>query len=121
MSDGLIAIIGASCRFPGADGIEAYWRLLSEGIDAVGRIDDARWSTRFFYHPGRAEAGKSYTWAAGLIDGIDRFEPAFFGISPREAAQMDPQQRPENVVQVNGGERHRAEGVIVRGGRGGQV
>jgi acyl transferase domain-containing protein/acyl carrier protein len=93
MSDGLIAIIGASCRFPGADGIEAYWRLLSEGIDAVGRIDDERWSTRFFYHPGRGAPGKSYTWAAGLIDGVDRFEPAFFGISPREAAQMDPQQR----------------------------
>ncbi len=93
MSDGLIAIIGASCRFPGADGIEAYWRLLSEGIDAVRRIDDERWSTRFFYHPGRTAVGKSYTWSAGLIDGVDRFEPAFFGISPREAAQMDPQQR----------------------------
>ncbi|HEY1794715.1 MAG TPA: SDR family NAD(P)-dependent oxidoreductase [Stellaceae bacterium] len=93
MSDGLIAIIGASCRFPGADGTEAYWRLLSEGTDAVRRIDDERWSTRFFFHPGRGATGKSYTWAAGLIDGIDRFEPAFFGISPREAAQMDPQQR----------------------------
>ncbi|HEX3882034.1 MAG TPA: SDR family NAD(P)-dependent oxidoreductase [Stellaceae bacterium] len=93
MSDGLIAIIGASCRFPGADGIEAYWRLLADGVDAVRTIDDKRWSTRFFYHPGRGERGKSYTWAAGLIDGIDRFEPAFFGISPREAAQMDPQQR----------------------------
>ena len=83
MSDGLIAIIGMSCRFPGADGIKAYWRLLSEGIDAVRRIDDERWSTRFFYHPGRGAAGKSYTWAAGLIDGVDRFEPAFSASSPR--------------------------------------
>ncbi len=53
----------------------------------------SRWSTRFFYHPDRGEVGKSYTWAAGLIDGVDRFEPSFFGISPREAIQMDPQQR----------------------------
>jgi acyl transferase domain-containing protein/NADPH:quinone reductase-like Zn-dependent oxidoreductase/acyl carrier protein len=93
MSDAPIAIVGASCRFPGADGLEAFWRLLAAGGDAISEIDHSRWSTRFFYHPERNEPGKSYTWAAGLIDDIDCFEPAFFGISPREAAQMDPQQR----------------------------
>jgi acyl transferase domain-containing protein len=93
MSDGSIAIVGASCRFPGAEDLEAFWRLLARGGDAVSEIDPQRWSTRFFYHPDRNEPGKSYTWAAGLISGIDLFEPSFFGISPREAAQMDPQQR----------------------------
>ncbi len=93
MSDGSIAIVGASCRFPGAEDLEAFWRLLACGGDAVSEIDSQRWSTRFFYHPDRNEPGKSYTWAAGLISGIDLFEPSFFGISPREAAQMDPQQR----------------------------
>jgi phthiocerol/phenolphthiocerol synthesis type-I polyketide synthase C len=88
-----IAIVGASCRFPGADGLEAFWRLLAGGVDAVSEIDDARWSTRFFHHPRRGEPGKSYSWAAGRIDGIDLFDPGFFGISPREAAQIDPQQR----------------------------
>ena len=88
-----IAIIGASCRFPGADGLAAFWELLVAGRDAVGGVNSRRWSTRFFYHPERTEPGKSYTWAAGLIDGVDQFEPAFFGISPREAVQMDPQQR----------------------------
>src|SRR4051794_9423975 len=93
MSDGLIAIVGASCRFPGADGLDAFWRLLTSGTNAVSEVDQDRFSTRFFYHPSRGEPGKSYTWSAGLIDGVDLFEPAFFGISPREAAQMDPQQR----------------------------
>jgi phthiocerol/phenolphthiocerol synthesis type-I polyketide synthase C len=93
MSDGSVAIVGASCRFPGADGLEAFWRLLASGGDAVSEVDPGRWSTRFFYHPDRSEPGKSYTWAAGLIGGIDQFEPSFFGISPREAVQMDPQQR----------------------------
>src|SRR5437764_6594344 len=93
MSDGLIAIVGASCRFPGAAGLDAFWRLLISGTDAVTEVDEARWSTRFYYHPDRSEPGKSYTWSAGLIAGIDLFEPSFFGISPREAAQMDPQQR----------------------------
>ena len=93
MSDGLIAIIGAACRFPGAPDIDAFWELLTSGTDAVSEVDSQRWSTRYHYHPRRGERGKSYSWSAGLIDGIDLFEPAFFGISPREAAQMDPQQR----------------------------
>jgi phthiocerol/phenolphthiocerol synthesis type-I polyketide synthase C len=93
MSDGSIAIVGASCRFPGADGLEAFWHLLASGGDAVSEVDPGRWSTRFFYHPDRNEPGKSYTWSAGLIGNVDQFEPSFFGISPREAAQMDPQQR----------------------------
>ena len=93
MSDGAIAIVGASCRFPGAAGLEAFWLLLIDGVDAVAEIGPERWSTRFFHHPREGEPGKSYSWAAGLIDGIDQFEPGFFGISPREAAEMDPRQR----------------------------
>ena len=93
MSDGSIAIIGASCRFPGAPGLEAFWELLTSGTDAISEVDARRWSTRLYYHPTRGEPAKSYTWSAGLIDDVDLFEPAFFGISPREAAQMDPQQR----------------------------
>src|SRR5437879_1424472 len=93
MSDGSIAIVGASCRFPGAPGLEAFWHLLISGTDAITEVDAERWSTRFYYHPSRGEPGKSYTWSAGLLSEVGWFEPAFFGISPREAAQMDPQQR----------------------------
>src|SRR5262245_3599367 len=93
MTDGAIAVIGASCRFPGADAVDEFWHLLASARDAVAEGDDERWSTRFYYHPDRSEPGKSYTWSAGLISDVDLFEPAFFGISPREAMQMDPQQR----------------------------
>jgi phthiocerol/phenolphthiocerol synthesis type-I polyketide synthase C len=93
MSDAAIAIVGASCRFPGAADLETFWQLLESGRDAVSEVDEERWSTRFYYHPSRGQPGKSYTWAAGLIGDVDRFEPSFFGISPREAVQMDPQQR----------------------------
>ena len=93
MTDEPVAIVGASCRFPGAEDLEGFWRLLKSGGDAVTEIGAERWSTRFYYHPDRNAPGKSYTWSAGLISGVDLFEPAFFGISPREAAQMDPQQR----------------------------
>src|SRR5205085_10986881 len=93
MTDESIAIVGAACRFPGAENLDEFWQLLTSAGDAVSEVDDRRWSTRLYYHPDRGEPGKSYTWSAGLISGVDLFEPAFFGISPREAAQMDPQQR----------------------------
>jgi phthiocerol/phenolphthiocerol synthesis type-I polyketide synthase C len=93
MNDGAIAIVGASCRFPGAPGLDAFWQLLVDGIDAVSEIGPERWATRFFHHQTPNKPGKTYSWAAGLIDGIDLFDPGFFGISPREAAEIDPQQR----------------------------
>ena len=40
MSDRSIAIIGASCRFPGAVDLEAYWRLLASGTDAISEVDE---------------------------------------------------------------------------------
>ena len=59
MSDGLIAIVGASCRFPGAPGLDAFWQLLISGTDAITEIDPQRWATRYFFHPKRSERGKS--------------------------------------------------------------
>jgi acyl transferase domain-containing protein/NADPH:quinone reductase-like Zn-dependent oxidoreductase/thioesterase domain-containing protein/acyl carrier protein len=88
-----IAIIGMACRFPGSPDLAAYWRLIHEGIDAVGEIPNSRWNIDEFYDPTGDTAGKmSVRWAA-LIDGPDQFDPQFFGITPREAARMDPQQR----------------------------
>jgi len=46
-----------------------------------------------FGHPRQKERGRSYSWAAGVLDDVWGFDPAVFGISPREAEQMDPQQR----------------------------
>ncbi|KQT17160.1 beta-ketoacyl synthase [Methylobacterium sp. Leaf399] len=88
-----IAIIGRSCRLPGAPSVDGLWQLLSEARCAVSRIPDDRWVLDRFGHPRAQERGKSYTWAAGVLDDIWSFDPAVFGISPREAEQMDPQQR----------------------------
>jgi hypothetical protein len=34
-----------ACRFPGAPDLTAYWRLLIDGVDAVGDVPAARWDT----------------------------------------------------------------------------
>ena len=89
-----IAIVGMACRFPGgASSPESFWECLAQGRDLVAEIGESRWGTEYYYHPNPQAPGRSYTWSAGVLDDIDRFDAAFFGISPREAAEMDPQQR----------------------------
>ena len=91
--DCAIAILGAACRLPGAADLDAFWSLLAEGRDAVTTVPADRFTQAAFAHPRQAEAGKSYTFAAGTLGDIAGFDAAAFGISPREAAEMDPQQR----------------------------
>ncbi|SIO25198.1 amino acid adenylation domain-containing protein [Singulisphaera sp. GP187] len=83
-----IAIIGVGCRFPGADGPEAFWKLLSDGVDAISAVPADRWETA----TGNGSSKGVPPWG-GFLDQVDRFDADFFGISPREAVRTDPQQR----------------------------
>ncbi len=93
VADEPIAIIGIGCRFPGADGPVAFWRLLSDGVDAISEVPPDRWDADAFYDPDPSVPGTSVTRRAGFVPEIDKFDFQFFGIAPRESAQMDPQQR----------------------------
>jgi myxalamid-type polyketide synthase MxaB len=89
-----IAIIGLGCRFPGgANDPDQFWRVLSDGVDAVTDVPRARWNADLYYDPDPDQPGKSYVRQGAFLDEFDRFDPQFFGIAPREAAGMDPQQR----------------------------
>src|SRR5271163_44071 len=88
-----IAVVGWSCRLPGANSVSDLWSLLLEGRCAISQVPADRFPLARYGHPRRTERGKSYTWAAGVLDDIWGFDPSVFGISPREAEQMDPQQR----------------------------
>lgn len=92
-ADEPIAIVGIGCRFPGADGPEAFWRLLSGGVDATAEVPADRWDVDAFYNPDPSVPGTAVTRRGGFLDQVDQFDFQFFGISPRESAQMDPQQR----------------------------
>ncbi|HET9020062.1 MAG TPA: beta-ketoacyl synthase N-terminal-like domain-containing protein, partial [Acetobacteraceae bacterium] len=88
-----IAIVGAACRLPGGEGVDAFGDLIWSGRDAIGEVPDDRWSKARFFHPQPGQPGKTYTFAAGCLPDIYGFDIDFFGISPREAASIDPQQR----------------------------
>lgn len=88
-----IAIIGASCRFPGANGLGEFWRLLREGRNAITPVPKDRWDPASRFDSDPTARVNTATAHGGFIKGIREFDYVFFGISPREAAAMDPQQR----------------------------
>ena len=88
-----IAVIGMSCRFPKAPGIDAFWKLICDGVDAITEIPKERWDVSSLYSPDLASPGKMNTRWGGFLEQVDQFDAQFFQISPREASQVDPQQR----------------------------
>ncbi|HWO24078.1 MAG TPA: amino acid adenylation domain-containing protein, partial [Kofleriaceae bacterium] len=92
-SDEPLAIVGMACRFAKAPDLEAYWRLLAEGVDATDDVPAERWDAGAYYDEDRAAPGKAVSRRAALLEHVDRFDPFAFGISPREAHELDPAQR----------------------------
>lgn len=86
-----IAVIGLSCRFPGARNYHEYWQNLISGTETVRQFSDeellaAGVDPDLLSHP-------DYVKAQGVLDDIKGFDAEFFGISPTEAEIIDPQHR----------------------------
>ncbi|WP_435840894.1 type I polyketide synthase, partial [Streptomyces cinnamoneus] len=88
-----VAVVGLACRLPGAADPAAFWRLLSEGADAITDVPPDRWDAAATADADPSEPGRTDIRRGGFLDRIGHFDAAFFGLSPKEAAAMDPQQR----------------------------
>ena len=86
-----IAIIGMSCRVPGANTLHKFWTNLVNGTDVsqTVSIDDltkAGLDTNLLNQ-------SSYVPKRLSLNHIDCFDAPFFGYHPKEAELMDPQHR----------------------------
>ncbi|MCA9791343.1 MAG: acyltransferase domain-containing protein, partial [Candidatus Eremiobacteraeota bacterium] len=62
-----LAVIGAACLLPGADGLDAYWSLLRDGREAIGEFPADRLDRSLYYCPEPGRRGRTYTGRAGLV------------------------------------------------------
>jgi len=86
-----IAIIGMAARFPGANDIDDYRRLLMEDREGLIRLTqeqmlDAGADPEQIKHP-------SWVPVAGIVKDAEAFDAELFGMSQREAMLLDPQHR----------------------------
>jgi acyl transferase domain-containing protein/aryl carrier-like protein len=88
---GSVAIIGMSCRFPGAKNVKEFWKNLRDGIESITYFSDDE-----LIENGCAQEllkDSNFVKAGFVIDDIEAFDASFFEYSPKEAQIMDPQQR----------------------------
>lgn len=86
-----IAIVGMSCRVPGASDPEALWKNLLDGVESIEEL-----SVEELLAGGldpELLSKPEYVRRAAALDGMEMWDAGFFGLSPKEAAIMDPQQR----------------------------
>jgi phthiocerol/phenolphthiocerol synthesis type-I polyketide synthase E len=77
-----LAVLGYSCRIPGADRADGLWDIVVGGRDVI---------TRAGTNIGATSGDRVHAY--GVLDAFEWFDEDFFGYSPRDAAAIDPQQR----------------------------
>jgi phthiocerol/phenolphthiocerol synthesis type-I polyketide synthase E len=88
---GAIAIIGMSCRVPGAASLQAFWNNLRGGSQSISFFAQSEVDTSVV-DPSEL-ADPHYVRARGLLEDIEGFDARLFGFTPREAELTDPQHR----------------------------
>jgi len=81
--DDSIAIVGAACRFGGAESMESFWSLMRDGSCSMEETSISR----------SLEKDSEGRVRGHFVKDVDMFDHTMFGVSPREAIYMDPQQR----------------------------
>lgn len=90
-SDEPIAVVGLAGRFPGAAGVDEWWRNLCAGQESISTFTDEELPIP---PPARSgDATLNFIKARGVLDRCEWFDAGFFGYAPREAELMDPQHR----------------------------
>ncbi|NEQ79122.1 MAG: amino acid adenylation domain-containing protein [Moorea sp. SIO2I5] len=86
-----IAIIGMSCRLPGANNIDEFWQNLRDGVESISFLSEQELLSSGV--DPTLISDPNYVKASGVLSDVDLFDASFFNFSAREAEVMDPQHR----------------------------
>ncbi|GAA3360093.1 SDR family NAD(P)-dependent oxidoreductase [Saccharopolyspora gregorii] len=88
-----IAVVGMAGRYPGADTLEEFWDLLSEGRHSFETVPASRWHHGDIHFDERDVLGKTVVRTGTFLRDVDAFDPRYFNISQRNAEIMSPEVR----------------------------
>jgi acyl transferase domain-containing protein/NAD(P)H-dependent flavin oxidoreductase YrpB (nitropropane dioxygenase family) len=86
-----IAIIGMSCKLPGANNPEQFWNLILQARNQIKEIPEDRWSISDFYSADPKETNKIHSKWGAFLDAV-QFNPIEFGLPPQSLSSIDPVQ-----------------------------
>ncbi|MEV5874879.1 beta-ketoacyl synthase N-terminal-like domain-containing protein [Streptomyces sp. NPDC052101] len=90
-----VAIVGMAVLLPGAPGLDAYWRNLRDGVDAIREVPTDRWDADY-YRPGTAAGPAApdqvYCRRGGFVDGLAEVDVTRYGIMPASVPGTEPDQ-----------------------------
>jgi len=77
-----------ACRLPGADGLDAFWKLVVERGAAWGPLPESRLPRDLYFHPEKSRVGKSYSEMGAVVS--DRpVDPAVCPLTADLATRYD--------------------------------
>ncbi|KAL9625614.1 MAG: hypothetical protein Q9160_000327 [Pyrenula sp. 1 TL-2023] len=88
-----VAVVGMSCRFPGADTVQDLWDVIESGTSMHEELPPSRIDLGKFRRATQDVKAQQQKPYGNFLSDIKCFDNKFFNISRREAAAMDPQQR----------------------------
>ncbi|MGW0212292.1 beta-ketoacyl synthase N-terminal-like domain-containing protein, partial [Streptomyces sp. NPDC003233] len=90
-----VAVVGMAVLLPGAPGLDAYWRNLRDGVDAITDVPAGRWDADY-YRPGSATGpaapDRIYCRRGGFVDGLAEVDVTRYGIMPASVPGTEPDQ-----------------------------
>lgn len=87
-----IAVVGMSCRMPGAEDVQAFWNNIAAKKESITFLDEAM-LRKLNVSPKHISDPRYVNCAGGVLDEKEGFDAEFFQIKPIEAMLMDPQIR----------------------------
>ena len=87
-----LAIVGMSALFPKADGLQAYWANIKNGVDAITPIPlGSHWNAADYFDADPKKPDHTYAQRGGFLSPVN-FNPMEFGIAPKDIEATDTTQ-----------------------------
>ncbi|MCE9531182.1 MAG: acyltransferase domain-containing protein, partial [Planctomycetes bacterium] len=86
-----LAIIGIGCLFPRAQGAQAFWLNIKNGVDCIGPVPPSHWNPDDYLDADPKSPDRTYAARGGFLEPVD-FRPLDFGIAPNDLEATDTSQ-----------------------------